>query len=85
MALDRAERERRGCEVCGEWFPHEILEWHHIHGYNPDRPKYSEGRPSIANQSRAMMVAEWGECISVCPTCHKVADYERELHDHDSI
>lgn len=73
---DRAERERRGCEVCGEWFPYQMLQWHHVNGRDVRTQK---GRSQAYHlPTMALMRYEWTLCICVCPNCHVIADYERD-------
>ena len=61
------------CCVCGEEFPQEIFEFHHL---NPKYKEFGLGKINSSCYSWRKIVSELRKCVLVCANCHRLVEYK---------
>lgn len=70
-------KEKMGCADCRNRFPHYVLEFDHMPGYQKIDVVYRV----LRNYGIEMAWKEVAKCEVVCSNCHKIRTYNRELED----
>lgn len=73
-------KENRGCEECGNAYPHFILEFDH----RPEFKKIDNVYRVYKKFGKDKAWQEVAKCDVVCANCHKMRTWERNLTDYDS-
>lgn len=71
-------KEESGCVDCGEKYPHYMLDFDHLPGYE----KVGSVTDIFANYSWEKGMEELKKCEIVCANCHRIRSYERNQQGH---
>jgi hypothetical protein len=67
-------KEKKGCADCRNHYPHYVLEFYHMPGFQKIDVVYRV----LRNYGEEMAWKEVAKCEVVCANCHKIRTYERE-------
>ena len=74
-------KEAVGCVDCGQFFPHYVLEFDHLPGYE----KLDSPGNLVRRYGWRTVKAEVEKCEVVCANCHKVRSYDRGQTQHKKL
>lgn len=63
----------RPCTDCGRSFPHQVLQWDHLPGYE----KLGDISEDFWGRTRAEILDEIAKCDLVCANCHMIRTFSR--------
>ena len=67
-------KEKKGCADCRSHYPHYVLEFDHMPGFQKIDVVYRV----LRNYGEEMAWKEVAKCEVVCANCHKIRSYQRE-------
>jgi len=73
-------KEERGCEECGTFYPHYVLEFDH----RPEFKKIDNVYRVYKKFGRDKAWQEVAKCDVVCSNCHKTRTWQRNTTDYES-
>lgn len=71
-------KEESGCVDCGEKYPHYMLDFDHIPGFE----KIGNVADVVANYSWEKGMKELEKCQIVCANCHRIRSYQRNQNSY---
>ena len=63
----------RPCTDCGRIFPHQVMQWDHLPGYE----KLGDLSEDFWGRTRDEILAEIAKCHLVCTNCHTIRTFKR--------
>ena len=71
-------KEKSGCVDCGEKYPHYMLDFDHIPGFE----KIGNVADVVTNYSWKKGMEELEKCEIVCANCHRIRSYQRNQNNY---
>lgn len=71
-------KEESGCVDCGEKYPHYMLDFDHLPGFE----KVGNVADVVANYSWEKGMKELEKCEVVCANCHRIRSYQRNQNKY---
>jgi hypothetical protein len=71
-------KEKFGCVDCGEKYPHYMLDFDHMPGFE----KVGNVADIVANYSWEKGMKELEKCQVVCANCHRIRSYQRNQNNY---
>lgn len=74
-------KEKSGCVDCGEKYPHYMLDFDHVPGFE----KIGNVADIVSNYSWEKGMKELEKCQVVCANCHRIRTYIRNQNGYKKI